>query len=185
MKFQFVYLLWLLGKAAIVKLYDVPEGEIKLTDLLDIVGVISLDPAMALSEPNETSIFPPPSLVPRLHVVHFKKVSLGACNNGVNCIFFRKVMTNLTSKGNFFHSFWYFSQKLIYFHQFFGKKTLKLFRCGGKIFLRGSIFRENVHPWLVNHDIFKHHFFDNQLFQGEMISEEVINNLSGFFKALK
>ena len=66
-----------------MKLYDVPEGEIKLTDLLDIVGVISLDPAMALSEPNETSIFPPPSLVPRLHVIHFHKVSLGVCNNGL------------------------------------------------------------------------------------------------------
>ena len=62
------------GKAAIVKLYDLPEGEIKLTDILDVVGIISLDPAMALNEPNEASLFPPPSLVPRLHVVHFKKV---------------------------------------------------------------------------------------------------------------
>ena len=66
-----------------MKLYDVPEGEIKLTDLLDIVGVISLDPAMALSEPTETSIFPPPSLVPRLHVIHFHKVRTGVCNKGL------------------------------------------------------------------------------------------------------
>ncbi len=93
---------WLLGKAAIVKLYDVPEGEIKLTDLLDIVGVISLDPAMALSEPNETSIFPPPSLVPRLHVIHFQKVSLGVCTKGLYWIFFRRVMINLTAKCIFF-----------------------------------------------------------------------------------
>ena len=60
----------------IVKLYDVPENEIKLCDMLELVGVVSLDPALAAADEGGEggSTLPPPSLVPRLHVVHHKKV---------------------------------------------------------------------------------------------------------------
>ncbi len=69
------------GKAAIVKLYDFPaSGEIKLTDMLELVGVVSLDPALAAQHPEEdmmgvAPLLPPPSLVPRLHVVRFTKLA--------------------------------------------------------------------------------------------------------------
>lgn len=73
------------GKAAIVKLYDFPNsGEIKLTDMLELVGVVSLDPALAhLGGDGEEELMgggtaphlPPPSLVPRLHIVAYTKLS--------------------------------------------------------------------------------------------------------------
>jgi hypothetical protein len=64
-----------------VKLYDFPaSGEIKLTDMLELVGVVSLDPALAAQHPEEdmmgvAPLLPPPSLVPRLHVVRFTKLA--------------------------------------------------------------------------------------------------------------
>ena len=73
------------AKAAIVKLYDLPSSsEIKLTDMLELVGVVSLDPALAhLAGQEEEEMMggstaphlPPPSLVPRLHVVSYTKLS--------------------------------------------------------------------------------------------------------------
>jgi hypothetical protein len=75
------------AKAAIVKLYDVPKsGDIKLTDMLEVVGVVSLDPALAHveaggGEEEEMMMMgtaphlPPPSLVPRLHVVSYTKLN--------------------------------------------------------------------------------------------------------------
>ena len=71
------------GKAAIIKLYDLTEGDIKLNDLLEVVGIVSLDPSMAggLEEEEEGGMMagfssapslPPPSLVPRIHVLHHR-----------------------------------------------------------------------------------------------------------------
>jgi len=64
------------GKAAIIKLYDIAEGDIKLNDMIEVVGIVSLDPSMAAAgEEGEEDGFsslpslPPPSLVPRLHVL--------------------------------------------------------------------------------------------------------------------
>ena len=62
------------GKAAIIKLYDIAEGDIKLNDMIEVVGIVSLDPSMASGEEEEDGFsslpsLPPPSLVPRLHVL--------------------------------------------------------------------------------------------------------------------
>lgn len=62
------------GKAAIIKLYDIAEGDIKLNDMIEVVGIVSLDPSMASGEEDEDGFsslpsLPPPSLVPRLHVL--------------------------------------------------------------------------------------------------------------------
>jgi len=67
------------GKAAIVKMYDVKEGEIKLNDMIEVVGVISLDPSLANfteedSNHTTTPQLPPPSLVPRIHALHYTKL---------------------------------------------------------------------------------------------------------------
>ena len=62
------------GRACIVKICDIADGEIKLHDLMEFVGVVSLDPALSVPEEEEASMstspaLPPPSLVPRLHVL--------------------------------------------------------------------------------------------------------------------
>jgi hypothetical protein len=73
------------AKAAIVKVYE-PLPDIRLTDMLELVGVVSLDPALAHlgAEQQEEDMMmgmgtaphlPPPSLVPRLHVVSYTKLS--------------------------------------------------------------------------------------------------------------
>jgi len=64
------------GKAVIVKLYDIEDGSIKLNQILDIVGIVSLDPSLAnIDDPDDQAgTLPPPSLVPRVHAVHIKKV---------------------------------------------------------------------------------------------------------------
>merc|ERR1719342_1971965 len=68
------------GKACIVKLYNLRDGDIKLHDLVEFIGVISLDPAIAANDNEEdemmssTPSLPPPSLVPRLHVLSFKQL---------------------------------------------------------------------------------------------------------------
>jgi len=64
------------GKASIVKLYDVNDGDIKLNDVIEVVGIVSLDPNLAVPEAAEDEMgsspsLPPPSLVPRLHVLSF------------------------------------------------------------------------------------------------------------------
>jgi len=65
------------GKAVIVKLYDQVEGDIKVCDMLDMVGIISMNPALAVSENGDElnpAPLPPPSLVPRLHVIKYNKM---------------------------------------------------------------------------------------------------------------
>eukprot|EP00118_Oscarella_pearsei_P020442 m.221322 g.221322 ORF g.221322 m.221322 type:complete len:238 (+) comp39959_c0_seq16:708-1421(+) len=76
------------GPACLVKMYD-EDGNYKVTDMLEVYGVLSVDPALAqlASSSDEgqgdVSTFgsmelqeevaahsPPPSLVPRIHVVH-------------------------------------------------------------------------------------------------------------------
>ena len=78
------------AKAALVKIYkpentDSPSGSYALNEVYEFVGVISMDPSMA-SEPmgNEAeaafgaaerrATAPPPSLVPRLHVLSERKL---------------------------------------------------------------------------------------------------------------
>ncbi len=67
------------GRACIVKICDIADGDIKLHDLVEFVGVVSLDPALSVSEEGEASMstspsLPPPSLVPRLHVLTWARL---------------------------------------------------------------------------------------------------------------
>jgi len=67
------------GRACIVKICDIADGELKLHDLVEFVGVVSLDPALSVSEEGEASMstsptLPPPSLVPRLHVLTWARM---------------------------------------------------------------------------------------------------------------
>jgi len=72
------------GRGAVVKMYDLKDGEIKLNDLLEVVGIVSLDPALAQSLVEDESmggrgtcpVVPPPSMVPRLHALTYKKLDL-------------------------------------------------------------------------------------------------------------
>jgi len=64
-------------QAAIIKMYDLAEGDIKLNDMLEVVGIVSLDPVLATMEDDMDGIspnLPPPSLVPRIHVVSFSRL---------------------------------------------------------------------------------------------------------------
>ena len=76
------------GQAAIVKVYDVEDGAFAVNDVIEFVGVLSLNPLLAQVPLEGTDdIFaqferkeletknPPASLVPRLHVVHHTKLS--------------------------------------------------------------------------------------------------------------
>merc|ERR1719471_1246987 len=72
------------GKGCIVKLYDVADGDIKMQDLVEFIGVVSLDPGMAAEdETGEDDMMtmttnpsmPPPSMVPRLHVLSLTKMT--------------------------------------------------------------------------------------------------------------
>lgn len=80
------------SKSCIVKIYDDNEN-LKLNDMIEVVGFLSVDPALSgefqpekdpLPDPQtETEVEtithnPPPSLVPRLHAVYVKK--LEHCN---------------------------------------------------------------------------------------------------------
>ncbi|CAH2265705.1 mini-chromosome maintenance complex-binding protein [Pararge aegeria] len=80
------------SKSCIVKVYD-DNDNIKINDMIEVVGFLSVDPALSgefqvekdpLLEPTcetEAEIIthnPPPSLVPRLHAVYIKK--LEHCN---------------------------------------------------------------------------------------------------------
>ncbi|XP_072947290.1 mini-chromosome maintenance complex-binding protein [Epargyreus clarus] len=80
------------SQSCIVKIYD-EDNNLKLNDMIEVVGFLSMDPALSgefhgeknsLLEPEEGSDVetithnPPPSLVPRLHAVHVKK--LDHCN---------------------------------------------------------------------------------------------------------
>jgi len=67
------------GKASIVKLYDVKDNDIKLNDVIEVVGIVSLDPNLAVpdvdDEMGSSPTLPPPSLVPRLHALTFTHLS--------------------------------------------------------------------------------------------------------------
>ncbi|XP_046614470.1 mini-chromosome maintenance complex-binding protein isoform X1 [Neodiprion virginianus] len=70
------------GKACIVKIYD--ETSFKLNQIIDIVGFMSLDPALSIAhDPDKLmddiefqSHNPPVSLIPRLHAIDVKDVSM-------------------------------------------------------------------------------------------------------------
>ena len=71
------------GHGVIVKLYDIEEGVFKLNDVVEFTGIVSLDPILAQEDKNVDEFMkpeieaknPPPSLVPRLHVLKFAKLS--------------------------------------------------------------------------------------------------------------
>lgn len=77
------------GQAVIVKLYDVPEGAFSLNDVVEFVGIVCLDPALAnlpcdidtndivaqFNQQETATKNPPPSLIPRLHVLHYTKLA--------------------------------------------------------------------------------------------------------------
>ena len=74
------------GQAAIVKLYDVPEGSFALNDVVEFVGVVSLNPMLVHVPLEGNDVFtqfeqkemasknPPASLVPRLHALKYFKL---------------------------------------------------------------------------------------------------------------
>ena len=76
------------GNAAIVKVYDIEEGAFKLNEMFEFIGIISLSPVLAnatqdmddndiISQFNKPEIAaknPPPSLIPRLHVLKYSKL---------------------------------------------------------------------------------------------------------------
>ena len=73
------------GHGVIVKLYDVEEGALKLNDCVEFIGIVSLDPSLASQfgttknvdeflQPEMEAKNPPPSLIPRLHVLKFQKL---------------------------------------------------------------------------------------------------------------
>lgn len=76
-------------QACHVKIYK--ESELKLNDLVEVVGFLSVNPALSGEFHDRKNIFanleteeefithnPPPSLIPRIHVVHYRK--LRHCN---------------------------------------------------------------------------------------------------------
>ncbi|CAK1550646.1 unnamed protein product [Leptosia nina] len=80
------------SKSCIIKIYDDSEN-LKINDMVEVVGFLSVDPALSGEFQGENNSFlepcvetevetithnPPPSLVPRLHVVYVKK--LEHCN---------------------------------------------------------------------------------------------------------
>ena len=76
-----------LGQAVIVKLYDIPDGMFSLNDIVEFIGIVSLDPSLAhIPFEGSDDLFaefqqqenavrnPPASLVPRIHVLHHFKL---------------------------------------------------------------------------------------------------------------
>ncbi|KAF5281090.1 hypothetical protein FQA39_LY17896 [Lamprigera yunnana] len=72
------------GKACHVKLYK-DADKVKLNDVIEVVGFLSVDPVLTDISCNENfgnemevqMHNPPPSLIPRIHCVAFKKISHG------------------------------------------------------------------------------------------------------------
>lgn len=71
------------SNACLVKLYD-GDAKVSLNDVLDVVGFISLDASLCGSNfaPNEyedsdevCAMNPPPSLIPRIHVIQFRTLT--------------------------------------------------------------------------------------------------------------
>lgn len=76
------------GQAVIVKLYDVAEETFSVNDVVEFVGIISLDPSLAqiplegsddmfaeFQQQENAVRNPPASLVPRIHVLHYNKIT--------------------------------------------------------------------------------------------------------------
>ena len=77
------------GKAAIVKLYNVEDGTFKVNDMVEFIGIVSLSPLLAnahsdmddndilaqFNRPELDAKNPPASLIPRLHVVKYTKIT--------------------------------------------------------------------------------------------------------------
>lgn len=76
------------SRAAIVKIYDVKDETFKLNEMVEFVGIISLNPTLANAgqdDDNDISAHfnkaevaaknPPPSLIPRLHVLKYSKLN--------------------------------------------------------------------------------------------------------------
>ena len=76
------------GQAAIVKIYDVKEETFKLNEIVEFVGIVSLSPLLAqnveensedisaqFNKPEIEAKNPPASLIPRLHVLKYEKLS--------------------------------------------------------------------------------------------------------------
>ncbi|CAA6656949.1 unnamed protein product [Spirodela intermedia] len=72
--------------SCLVKIYDMPENDIKLNDVIEFIGVYTFDPDVAVHDSNDADEFPyglmedisvhlPPSKVPRLHCLTFQKMS--------------------------------------------------------------------------------------------------------------
>lgn len=81
------------GKACIVKIYE--ETSFRLNQVIDIVGFISLDPALSLAHDSEDAMDdiefqshnPPASLIPRLHAIDIKDASreeISGLSNGLS-----------------------------------------------------------------------------------------------------
>lgn len=68
------------GKSCHVKLYDDIES-VKLNDMVEVVGFLSVNPSLAGSEDDDEDAMvvqthnPPPSLIPRMHCVHWRRVA--------------------------------------------------------------------------------------------------------------
>lgn len=74
------------SKACLVKLYDnSTANEVSLNEVLDVIGFVSLDPTLCGSNFQQNDDYananeicamnPPPSLVPRIHVISHRKLS--------------------------------------------------------------------------------------------------------------
>lgn len=69
------------GKACQIKIYEKADG-VKINDLIEFVGFLSVDPLLSQSSQNEDEINelelqthnPPPSIIPRIHCVSWKKM---------------------------------------------------------------------------------------------------------------
>lgn len=70
------------GKSCHAKLYN-NTNDIKMNDMVEIVGFLSLDPSLSdvsSIEDDERAMEtqthnPPPSLIPRIHCVHWRRIS--------------------------------------------------------------------------------------------------------------
>lgn len=77
------------GHAVIVKLYNVAEGTFRVNETVEFVGIVSLSPVLAnisddmdtqdiisqFNQPEMKVKNPPPSLIPRLHVLKYTKLT--------------------------------------------------------------------------------------------------------------
>ncbi|CAM0879705.1 unnamed protein product [Alopecurus aequalis] len=71
--------------SCLVKIYDMPESQVKLNDVAEFIGVYTFDPELAASNDNSDDIMfdliedvtaqLPPSKVPRLHCLVWRKLS--------------------------------------------------------------------------------------------------------------